>query len=52
MIYVVKDDKILNKIDAWALDAENRMRYWIESNGYVLVDIKITLMGDMIMTVK
>lgn len=51
MIYVVKDGKILNRCDAWLLNAEGKMRKWISDNGYVLTDVEITFMGDMVMTV-
>lgn len=52
MIYVVKDDQVLNKIDAWAPNAEEQMRSWISGHGYVLTNVEITpLMGNMIMTV-
>ena len=52
MIYVVKNNTILNRIDAWITDGMEQMKKWIAANGYTLVDIEITTMGDMIMNIQ
>lgn len=57
MVYVVKDKKdgqfeILNRCDAWEMDADVKMRRWARDKGYVIVDVKITAMGDMLIVVK
>lgn len=57
MVYVVKDKKdgqfeILNRCDAWEMDADVKMRIWARDNGYVIVDVKITAMGDMLIVVE
>lgn len=54
MVYVVRknDRQILNRCDAWEHDSEGKMRRWCRDNGWILADIEITMMGDMIMWVE
>ena len=54
MVYVVNknSDKILNRCDAWVLDAEHLMRKWASENGWVVTDVEITMMGDMVIWVE
>ena len=52
MIYVVKNNTILNRVDAWISEGIEQMKKWIVDNGYTLVDIEITAMGDMIMNIQ
>lgn len=53
MIIVAKkeDGIILNRFEAWAMNAEQTARHWIKEAGLVLLDIEITMMGDMVMWV-
>jgi hypothetical protein len=54
MVYVVfkEDGKILNSCDAWEQDAEGKMRRWCKNYGYVITDVRITSMGDMVLSVE
>jgi hypothetical protein len=44
--------RILNKCDAWQLDGEKVMRAWIREHGWVLTDVEITPMGNMVLWVE
>lgn len=54
MVYVVfkEDGKILNACDAWYEGAEDLMRGWCRTHGWVVTDVRITSMGDMVIEVK
>ena len=53
MIYVVdENDKILNRCDAWELDAPFKMAKWAEANGYEVDSTEITFLGDMVIRVS
>ena len=44
--------RILNKCDAWELGGEERMRRWAREQGWILTDVEITSMGNMILWVE
>lgn len=54
MVYVVdkETDTILQRADAWELDAPERLAYWAASNGYTVLKHEITPMGDMVIWVQ
>lgn len=53
MIYLVResDKHILDRVDAWASNGEEKMRKVAKMLGYVVTNIQITMMGDMIIWV-
>ena len=54
MVYVVLNDEIgtiLNRCDAWELDASTKMKFWAIHNGYSVIKEEITMMGDMVIWV-
>lgn len=54
MIYVVMKEtgEILFEIDAWYVNAEEKVSAWMAENGYTLVNEEITLMGNKVVWVK
>lgn len=59
MIYVVyrgngnmEKGTILNRCDAWVMDGEKLMKRWARENGWVPVEIEITMMGNMVIWVE
>ena len=55
MVYVVKKDEIgtiVNRCDAWEINAADKMRAWAIENGYEIIKEEITFMGDMVIWVK
>ena len=51
MILIVKEGKVLHRIDAWLKDSEKMAKEWIYANGYIQQDIYITFGGDMVINV-
>lgn len=53
MIFVVDKEsgRIHERFEAWAIDAEKTARANIREHGLVLLDVEITMMGDMVMWV-
>lgn len=54
MLYVIDEltDKVLFKIDAWAVNAEGMALNWIRENGYEVSHDEITIMGNMLIWVR
>lgn len=53
MVYVVEKTtgKILDRADAWELDAPERLTRKAVADGYTLLELLITPMGDMVIYV-
>lgn len=52
LVALRKDGKVLNRCDAWEQGGEDRMRKWITEKGWILTDVEITAMGNMVLWVE
>ncbi len=54
MIYLVEIDtqKIINRCDAWLVDGEEMLLRKAKELGYIVVDEKITMAGDMVIYIR
>lgn len=53
MLYLVNEErKILAKWDAWYINCEKECSEMIETEGYEIINVEITFMGNKIVTVR